>query len=94
MSKFDFGTFTGEQDSLFAVSRKYSLEDADRIYEEETGELSMDCRVVNGYVYFGFGVDDLGEKQHGWFLSYGEPKKRTHVPVYIYKPKEVWNDAE
>ena len=93
MSKFDFGTFTGEQDALFAVSRKYSLEDADRIFTRETGDLLKDFRVVNGYVYYGFGVDDLGEKQHGWFLSYGEPKKRTHVPVYVYKRKELRDDA-
>jgi len=93
MSKFDFGTFTGEQDALFAVSRKYSLEDADRIFTHETGDLLKDFRVVNGYVYYGFGVDDLGEKQHGWFLSYGEPKKRTHVPVYVYKRKELRDDA-
>jgi hypothetical protein len=93
MSKFDFGTFIGEQDALFAVSRKYSLEEADRIFTHETGDLLKDFRVVNGYVYFGFGVDDLGEKQHGWFLSYGEPKKRTHVPVYVYKRKELRDDA-
>lgn len=93
MSKFDFGTFIGEQDALFAVSRKYSLEDADRIFTHETGDLLKDFRVVNGYVYYGFGVDDLGEKQHGWFLSYGEPKKRTHVPVYVYKRKELRDDA-
>lgn len=93
MSKFDFGTFTGEQDALFAVSRKYSLEDADRIFTHETGDLLKDFRVVNGYVYYGFGVDDFGEKQHGWFLSYGEPHKRTHVPVYIYKRKEMPEDG-
>ena len=93
MSKFDFGTFIGEQDALFAVSKKYSLEEADRIFTHETGDLLKDFRVVNGYVYFGFGVDDLGEKQHGWFLSYGEPKKRTHVPVYVYKRKELRDDA-
>lgn len=92
MSKFDFGTFIGDQDALFAVSRKYSLEDADRIFTHETGDLLKDFRVVNGYVYNGFGVDDLGEKQHGWFLSYGEPKKRTHVPVYIYERKETARD--
>ena len=91
MSKFDFGTFYGEQDQLFAISRKFSLEEADRIFSDETGDYLKDFRVVNGYVYFGFGVDDLGEKQHGWWLAYGEPHKRTHVPVYVYKRKELQN---
>ena len=93
MSKFDFGTFYGEQDPLFAVSRRFPIEQADRIYADETGDSPRDCHVVNGYVYFGFGVDDLGEKQHSWWLAYGEPQKRTHVPVYVYKRKELQDDA-
>ena len=88
MSKFDFGTFYGEQDSIFAVSRGVSKEEADRIYAYETGDSPHDCDVIYGYVYFGFGVDDQGEKQHGWWLAYGKPQKRTHVPVYIYQRKE------
>lgn len=87
MSKFDFGTFYGEQAPIFAVSRRFSREEADHIYTEEIGDSPQVCHVVNGYVHFGFGVDDFGEKQHGWWLAYGEPQKRTHVPVYIYMPK-------
>lgn len=88
MSKFDFDNFEGLNSLIFVISKKYSPQEANQIFKRETGDSPEDFVVMDGYVYYGFGYYD-GERQHGWWLNYGLPSKRTHVPVYIYEWKGV-----
>lgn len=84
-SKFYFSVFHGYDDSYFVVSsERYTLEEAIDIFKEEMNSEEVPP-IKLGTVFFGFGVDDGGERQNAWWLNVYDSKSRNHTPVYVFE---------
>lgn len=81
-SKFDYLSFT---DGFFAVNKdKYTKEEAVQLFLEETCGIVHE--IITGTVYFGFGVDEDGEKHNCWWLDIdytGSSARR--FPVWVIR---------
>lgn len=81
-SKFDYLSFT---DGFFAVNKdKYTKEEAVQLFLEENRGIIHE--IITGTVYFGFGVDEDGEKNNGWWLDIdytGSSARRC--PVWVIR---------
>ena len=80
-SSFDYGWFwNGMGYNILCVnSDKYSKEQAMAIFACETGTRKV-TEIKQGYVRYGYGVNDDGEKYNGWWLE--EENGRNRCPVW------------
>ena len=85
MSKFEYGSFVGGDYDFAVNSEKYSEAEAVQIFEEETLNKAGFEKGMYGvhfaYVRWGFGVDDKGDRQVGWWL---EETKRPKGSCKVY----------
>lgn len=86
-SKFDFSSFRGECIHNFAVSKKYTKEEAIDIYIREFLDPKYDkgfIVITEDYVTHRAGVDeDQGRPCVCWWLEGGRPYKRS-CPVWAF----------
>ena len=82
-SSFDHGWFWDGMGYgiLCANIEKYSKEQARAIFEHESGSTATEIK--QGYVRYGYGVNDDGEKYNGWWLE--EENGRNRCPVWRLK---------
>ena len=84
MSKFDYDAFTG--DYPVAVSKeRYTEQEAIEIAKSELGVNVVEK--ADGFVRYGYGVDDDDELRNTWWLEFHESKHCC--PVWAFRAKEV-----
>lgn len=83
-SSFDYDWFwDGIGYNILCVnSDKYTKEQARAIFEQENyNKINKKVTEINqGYVRYGYGVNDDGEKYNGWWLE--EENGRNRCPVW------------
>lgn len=84
MSKFDYGCFYGDGDLLGFNASKYSKEEALKIGAEEYGCNINELAVEEAYIYYGFGVDEEGEKRTAYWVC-DVPKRNSFKAWSVFK---------
>ena len=88
MSKFEFADFYDGCQCNFAVNKNlYSQDAAEVLYRAEIGlpeesEIEKDT----GYIRWGFGYDDDGEKLNTWWLE-DTKRKKGSCPCWVFRLK-------
>lgn len=82
-SKFTYEPFTGDY-PIVVSKQRYTEKEAISIAKYELGveNVEKDDR----YVYYGFGVNEDGEKYNGWWLT--DVKGKRSCPVWAFKERE------
>jgi hypothetical protein len=78
-SKFDFGRFFGGYHDYFVNAGKYTQEEAEKIYQEETGwdYHERPYIVEKAHVKWRAGVDEDNKPCVGWWGDYNPTEKRS-----------------
>lgn len=84
MSKFDYGCFYGDDDSLGFNASKYNKEEALKIGAEEYGCNVNELTVEKAYIYYGFGTDEDGETRTAYWIC-DVPKGNSFEAWMVYK---------
>ena len=81
MNKFDYAMFFGYGESYLAFNaRRYAPEEAYPIAVREFGVDALDMKQM--YCYFGFGVDEDGDRRQAYWLT--DERKKNSFPVLAY----------
>lgn len=83
-SSFDYGWFWDcmGYNILCVNSNKYSKEQAIVIFEQENYDKKV-IEIKQGYVRYGYGINDDREKNNGWWLE--EENGRNRCPVWCLR---------
>ncbi len=75
-----FSDYNGK--SYVVYEKGYPVEEAIKDLPYTLGvEGEKFVKVYDWCVFYGFHLDDCGEREHGWTLRMHTPKKRNYVPV-------------
>ena len=81
MNKFDYAQFFGYDESYLVFNgRKYAPEEAYPIAAHEFGADALDVKQM--YCYYGFGVDEDGDRRQSYWLT--DERKKNSFPVLAY----------
>ena len=81
MSGFDYALFFGCGSVFLAFNaRKYAPEEAYPIAAHEFGAENLDVKQM--WCYYGFGVDEDGDRRRSYWLT--EDRKANSFPVLVY----------
>lgn len=88
ISKFNFDYFWEDYGCVrwFAVSKqKYTQEEANAIFEQETGESAANCKIQDCAVVWRAGIVD-GEPRVCWWLELeADGTEPRHCPVWAFE---------
>ena len=87
MSKFSYDVFKVYGDNYYSVAvskERYSEQEAIQIAKSELGVKEVEKR--DGFVRFGYGLDDDNELRNTWWLEWSESKRCC--PVWAFRRKE------
>lgn len=81
MNQFDYGMFYGCGSPMLAFNgRKYAPEEAYPIAAYEFGCENLNLEQM--YCYYGFGVDEDGDRRQSYWLT--KDRKKNSFPVLVY----------
>lgn len=84
MSKFEYDSFYGDYSCIGFNANKYTKEKSLEVGAEEYGCNVNDLCIEEAYIYYGFGIDDEGEKQRGYWIC-ETPKRNSFKAWSVYK---------
>ena len=84
MSNFDYDCFYGDYNCLGFNANKYSKEEALKVGAEEYGCEVSELSIEDAYIYYGFGVDEEGERQRGYWIC-DTPKGNSFKAWSVHK---------
>jgi len=83
-SKFEFDIFYNDEEQIFAVNRnKYTKQQADELFVEQTEIPLEEARTSIGYVYYAIGMMD-GERINGYWFDEC-PRGRNPIECFAYR---------
>lgn len=81
MNKFNYNMFFGYDETYLVFNgRKYAPEEAYPIAVEELGTDALNMKQM--YCYYGFGVDEDGDRRQAYWLT--DERKKNSFPVLAY----------
>lgn len=81
MNNFDYATFFGCLGAMIAFNgRKYAPEEARPIAEHEFG--CENLHLEHMWCYYGFGMDEDGDRRQSYWLT--KERKKNSFPVLVY----------
>lgn len=81
MSKFDYDLFICDEIYLAVNKERYTEQQAVEIAKRELHVENV--KMLDGYVYYGFGIIDDEEKYNGWWLTFEKPKRGCSVWAFF-----------